>query len=86
MSQRTRDAGAIERNSVIVLNEVDRLDQMIQRLLYFSRPIRLQLQEMSLRALCTEALETWQPRCRAEVMLKTAIAWWWQLKHWRCLG
>ena len=66
MSQRTKDAGAVERNSTVVLNEVDRLDNMIERLLYFSRPIRLQMERVCLQDLCVQAMETWQTRCKAE--------------------
>lgn len=63
MSQRARDAEAVERNSKIVLNEVDRLDTMIERLLYFSRPIRIQREHVALSDLCAETVETWQSRC-----------------------
>ncbi|MBE7180681.1 MAG: GHKL domain-containing protein [Terriglobus roseus] len=74
MSQRTRDSGAVERNSTVVLNEVDRLDKMIERLLYFSRPIRLQLDRVALRELCSLIMETWQERCKVDGVDLTCCA------------
>lgn len=64
MSQRATDLTTVERSSTVVLSEVDRLNDMIERLLYFSRPIRLQLQPTSLSQLCRETLEIWQARCQ----------------------
>ena len=66
MSQRTPEAAAVERNSTVVLHEVDRLDTMIERLLYFARPIRLQNERSSVAELFADAVETWQARCDAE--------------------
>ena len=36
----------------MILEEIDRLDTIISRLLYFARPIQLQLQPVSLDDLC----------------------------------
>jgi signal transduction histidine kinase len=47
------------RSSVVILEEIDRLDTIIGRLLYFARPIQLQLQAVSLDDLCTATALTW---------------------------
>ena len=41
------------------LEEIDRLDTIISRLLYFARPIQLQLQPVSLDDLCAVTASTW---------------------------
>ncbi len=65
MSARSMSAEVIARNAGVVLEEVDRLDTIIERLLYFSRPIQLQLQPVSLDALCCAAANTWRERLGA---------------------
>jgi two-component system sensor histidine kinase HydH len=51
-----------KRSSAIILEEIDRLDTIISRLLYFARPIQLQLQPVSLDDLCAVTASTWAER------------------------
>ena len=63
MSQRASEISAVSRNSTVVLNEVERLDKMIERLLYFARPISLELQLIPLAQLCSQTiLQSWSTR------------------------
>jgi signal transduction histidine kinase len=59
MWQRSTDPQAAKRSSAVILEEIDRLDTIISRLLYFARPIQLQLQAVSLDDLCTATASTW---------------------------
>jgi signal transduction histidine kinase len=59
MWQRSTDPEATARSSAVILEEIDRLDTIISRLLYFARPIQLQLQPVSLDDLCASAASTW---------------------------
>jgi signal transduction histidine kinase len=59
MWQRSSDPEAARRSSAVILEEIDRLDTIINRLLYFSRPIQLQLQPVSLDDLCAVTASTW---------------------------
>ena len=59
MWQRSTDAEAAKRSSAVILEEIDRLDTIISRLLYFARPIQLQLQPISLDDLCSVSASTW---------------------------
>jgi signal transduction histidine kinase len=62
MSERSSDLEGVGRNSSVILEEVDRLDTIIGRLLYFSRPIHLQLQPVSLDELCSSTRDVWTER------------------------
>jgi len=59
MWQRSADPNAAQRSSAVILEEIDRLDTIISRLLYFARPIQLQLQPVSLDDLCEVTASTW---------------------------
>jgi signal transduction histidine kinase len=59
MWQRSSDPEAAKRSSAVILEEIDRLDTIISRLLYFARPIQLQLQAISLDELCASTATTW---------------------------
>jgi signal transduction histidine kinase len=59
MWQRSTDVGAAKRSSAVILEEIDRLDTIISRLLYFARPIQLQLQPVALDDLCAVTASTW---------------------------
>jgi signal transduction histidine kinase len=59
MWQRSSDPEAAKRNSAVMLEEIDRLDTIISRLLYFARPIQLQLLPVSLDDLCAATASTW---------------------------
>jgi signal transduction histidine kinase len=62
MWQRSSDPEAATRSSTVILKEIDRLDTIISRLLYFARPIQLQLQAVSLDDLCTATALTWSEK------------------------
>lgn len=62
MSQHASADSAVARNSGVILEEVDRLDSMIGRLLYFARPISLDLQIVDLDELCSSVIRAWQRR------------------------
>jgi signal transduction histidine kinase len=62
MSERSADDSTVVRNNTVVLEEIDRLDTIISRLLYFSRPIHLQLQTVALDELCSSAALAWRER------------------------
>jgi signal transduction histidine kinase len=59
MWQRSSDPEAAKRSSAVILEEIDRLDTIISRLLYFARPIQLKLQPVSLDDLCAATASTW---------------------------
>jgi len=59
MWERSTDAEAAKRSSTVILEEIDRLDTIISCLLYFARPIQLQLQPVSLDDLCAVTTSTW---------------------------
>jgi two-component system sensor histidine kinase HydH len=59
----------------VILEEIDRLDTIISRLLYFARPIQLQLQAVSLDDLCAATASTWAEKDAAkgiEIVCKAA--------------
>jgi len=58
MSQRSIADAGLARNSEIALEEIARLDTMIERLLYFSRPIRLERDRVDLNELCRSVMES----------------------------
>jgi len=62
MWQRCTDPEAAKRSSAVILEEIDRLDTIISRLLYFARPIQLQLQAVSLDDLCADTASSWAER------------------------
>jgi len=62
MSQHAPAEANITRNSSVILEEVDRLDTMIGRLLYFARPISLDLQRLDLSELCSSVVNSWKDR------------------------
>jgi signal transduction histidine kinase len=57
MTQRGNSDPALQRNSQVALEEIARLDWMIERLLYFSRPIQLDKQQVNVSDLCRDVLE-----------------------------
>ena len=73
MWQRSNDAEAARRSSAVILEEIDRLDTIISRLLYFARPIMLQLQLVSLDDLCVITASSWAEKESAkgiEIVIK----------------
>ena len=63
---RATDPEAAKRSSAVILEEIDRLDTIISRLLYFARPIQLQLQAVSLDELCAATASTWAEKEAAQ--------------------
>jgi len=74
MWQRSADAEAARRSSAVILDEIDRLDTIISRLLYFARPIQLQLQPVSLDDLCAVTASTWADKEAAKAVQITCKA------------
>jgi len=68
MWQRSNDPEAADRSSAVILEEIDRLDTIISRLLYFARPIQLQLQGVPLDDLCAVSALTWAAKAEARVV------------------
>ena len=66
MWQRTTDPEAARRSSAVILEEIDRLDTIINRLIYFARPIQLQLQAVALDDLCAATASTWAEKAAAK--------------------
>jgi signal transduction histidine kinase len=62
MWQRSAEPEAAKRSSAIILEEIDRLDSIISRLLYFARPIQLQLKPVALDDLCTVTARSWEEK------------------------
>jgi signal transduction histidine kinase len=65
MSARADDIQTIQRNSDVIVEELTRLESMIGRLLYFSRPIHLTLEHIELGEFCEEILQSWSARMEA---------------------
>jgi signal transduction histidine kinase len=59
MWQRSTGPEAATRSSAVILEEIDRLDTIISRLLYFARPIQLKIQSVSLDDLCAAIASRW---------------------------
>jgi signal transduction histidine kinase len=75
MWQRSSDPEAATLSSAVILEEIDRLDTIISRLLYFARPIQLQLQAVSLDDLCADTALTWTEKesaRRVQIVCKAA--------------
>ena len=62
MAQRANADSATQRNMAVVEEEITRLDAMIERLLYFSRPIQLAMRPADLCLLCDTVLHAWSGR------------------------
>lgn len=62
MAQRKTQEDATSQASAVILAEVDRLDAMIERLLDFSRPIRLTFTKVNISGLAQAAAQRWSTR------------------------
>lgn len=62
MIERLSSDPAIHKSLNVVSEEIVRLDAMIERLLYFSRPIKLNLQRANLVEFCAVIVEFWSIR------------------------
>ena len=74
MSQHASAEVNVTRNSTVILEEVDRLDTMIGRLLYFARPISLDLQRLDLSDLCLSVVNSWKDRAPDGITLSCDTA------------
>ena len=61
MSLRGKDTDQLDRSAKLILEETDRLNSVLDRLLYFAKPIRLQLQDFDPGPMCRELLSVLQP-------------------------
>lgn len=68
MTQRKTQEELSSQGSTVILSEVDRLDAMIERLLDFSRPIRLDAVKTDVSAIAESAVARWHTR-RGDVNL-----------------
>jgi signal transduction histidine kinase len=66
MSQRARDSESVQRNAAVALEEIARLDAMIERLLYFSRPIRHEREMVDLAAILNAAAAAYADDARRD--------------------
>ncbi len=62
MAHQAAPEGVVARSSQVILEEVDRLDTMIGRLLQFARPISLEVQLLDVGELCAAVATAWQQR------------------------
>jgi signal transduction histidine kinase len=62
MAQRRTTDASVAQAAGVILSEVDRLDAIIERLLNFSRPIRLHLAPVDMAELCRSAISRWHAR------------------------
>jgi signal transduction histidine kinase len=62
MAQRRTTDESIAQAANVILSEVDRLDAIIERLLNFARPIRLNLSPVDLSEMCRSAITRWRTR------------------------
>jgi signal transduction histidine kinase len=58
MTLRDNPEAALRRNGSIVLDEIARLDQMVERLLYFARPLKIQRQHVNICKILQASVET----------------------------
>jgi signal transduction histidine kinase len=61
MSLRGKDAEQLDRSAKLILEEIDRLSSVLDRLLYFAKPIRLQVQGFDPGQMCRDLLGALQP-------------------------
>ena len=61
MSMRSKDPDVLDRSSKLTLEEIDRLSGVLDRLLYFAKPIRLQINHFDLAQLCEDLLASIRP-------------------------
>ena len=61
MSLRSKDPEQLDRSAKLILEEIDRLSSVLDRLLYFAKPIQLQLQSFDPGQMCRDLLGAMQP-------------------------
>jgi len=66
MSQRAVSDSTVQQNCTMVLEEIDRLNGIAERLLYFSRPLSLQVERFDLASLLRNCVEARKALVQAE--------------------
>lgn len=61
MSLRSKDAEQLDRSARLILEEIDRLSSVLDRLLSFAKPIQLQLQSFDVDRMCNDLTDTLAP-------------------------
>lgn len=61
MSMRSKDPELLDRSAKLTLEEIDRLNGVLDRLLYLAKPIQLQMKTFSPTALCEDLLASLRP-------------------------
>ena len=61
MSLRSRDSEQLDRSAKLILEEIDRLSSVLDRLLYFAKPIQLQTKTFGPTQMCEDVLSALQP-------------------------
>lgn len=73
MSLRAKDAEQSNESAKLILEEIDRLSLVLDRLLHFSKPIKLQPKSFALDQLCQDIVDALRPEAeRAGVVLTLA--------------
>lgn len=70
MSLRSRDNEQLDRSAKLILEEIDRLSGVLDRLLYFAKPIQLQVKSFDPAQMCEDVLGVLRPESeRASIEL-----------------
>ncbi len=70
MSLRSKDSEQIDRSAKLILEEIDRLSSVLERLLYFSKPIQLQVTTFDPAQMCEDVIVALGPEAeRASIDL-----------------
>jgi signal transduction histidine kinase len=65
MSMRSKDPEQLDRSAKLTLEEIDRLSGVLDRLLYFAKPIQLQIKSFSPTELCEDLLASLGPEAES---------------------
>jgi signal transduction histidine kinase len=65
MSMRSKDPELLDRSAKLTLEEIDRLSGVLDRLLYFAKPIQLQVKSFRPAQLCEDLLSSLRPEAQA---------------------
>jgi signal transduction histidine kinase len=70
MSLRSRDSEQLDRSAKLILEEIDRLSRVLDRLLYFAKPIQIQTTSFDPAQMCEDVLAALRPEAeRASIDL-----------------
>lgn len=68
MSQRAVSDSAVQHSCLMVLEEIDRLNEIVERLLYFSRPLNLKVESFDLGLLLKDCIDAKSTLVRSEAI------------------